>query len=104
MKFIQTSFRCCSWSNDIPDSFEMSIDRDQEESDDVTNSGKVTSLSNALKAFRCKKCSQRFANIELLHSHLQFMHNIDFVNSSCSNCMYCLDPLLRNVLYMKFVL
>ena len=73
MKCIRKSFSCSSCVVDIPDWFQMSIDRDQGENnpDEFQDEG-------ASATYSCKICSHTYANIEFLHKHIHSNHDFDF--------------------------
>ena len=91
MKCIRKSLSCSSCVDDIPDWFQMSIDRDQVENDLEESQDEAASAT-----YSCKICSHTYANIEFLHKHIHSNHHFDF-ESIKTLCSYCKSQLSENV-------
>ena len=81
MKCIRKSFSCSSCVDDIPDWFQMSIDRDQGEIKPGESQDEAASAT-----YSCKICSHTCKNIELLHKHIHSNHHFDSIKTVCSYC------------------
>ena len=91
MKCIRKSFSCNSCVDDIPDLFQMSIDRDQGENKPGESQDEAASAT-----YSCKICSHTCKNIELLHKHIHSNHHFDF-ESMKTLCSYCRSQLSETV-------
>ena len=91
MKCIRKSFSCISCVDDIPDWFQMSIDRDQGEIKPKESQNEAASAT-----FSCKICNHTCKNIELLHKHIHSNHHFDF-ESIKTLCSYCRSQLSETV-------
>ena len=91
MKCIRKSFSCSSCVDDIPDWFQLSIDRDQGENNPEESQDEAASAT-----YSCKICSHTYANIEFLHKHIHSNHDFDF-ESIKTLCSYCKSQLSETV-------
>ena len=91
MKCIRKSFSCSSCVDDIPDWFQMSIDRDQGENKPGESQDEAASAT-----YSCKICSHTCTNIELLHKHIHSNHHFD-IESIKTVCSYCRSQLSETI-------
>ena len=91
MKCIRKSFSCSCCVDDIPDWFQMSIDRDQGENKQEESQDEAASAT-----YSCKICSHTCTNIELLHKHIHSKHHFNF-ESIKTVCLYCRTRLSETV-------
>ena len=94
MKCIRKSFSCSKCVDDIPDWFQMSIDRDQGENKPGESQDEAASAT-----YSCKICSHTCTNIELLHKHIHSNHHFDFecIKTVCSYCRSQLSETIYEV-------
>ena len=94
MKCIRKCFSCSKCVDDIPDWFQMSIDRDQGENKPGESQDEAASAT-----YSCKICSHTCTNIELLHKHIHSNHHFDFecIKTVCSYCRSQLSETIYEV-------